>query len=156
MNHRISTPLGLLQQTLVQFVATKFASYLFVDKTLFIRDVLNVGDEVCLITRPRRFGKTLNMSMLEHFFASNVDGQSTKDLFNGLQVSKYPNVMEYQGKYPVIFITFKEIRGKNFEEAFSKLKNIIFSLFKEYKKNLYDDLDIDDRRRYQSIIEESI
>ena len=58
------------------------------------------------------------MSMLQHFFAKEVTSQQTKGLFDGLEISKYPEVMAYQGKYPVIFLTMKEIRGKNFDEAF--------------------------------------
>ena len=64
--------------------------YLFVDKSLFIREWLNAGDKITLITRPRRFGKTLTLSMLQHFLAPEVNGQSTKGLFDGLQISKYP------------------------------------------------------------------
>ena len=93
-------------------------AYLFVDKSLFIRDFLNAGDEITLITRPRRFGKTLTLSMLEHFLAPAVNGQSTKGLFEGLQISKYPKIMKDQGQYPVIFLTLKEAKGQRFEEIF--------------------------------------
>ena len=64
-------------------------AYLFVDKSLFIRDFLNAGDKVTLITRPRRFGKTLTLSMLQHFFAPEVSGEKTKGLFDGLKISQH-------------------------------------------------------------------
>ena len=80
---------------------------LFVDKTKFIKEVLNDGSEVVLITRPRRFGKTINMSMLQHFLSAEVDEQPTKDLFKGLLISQDQAAMAHQGKYLVIFVSFK-------------------------------------------------
>ena len=103
--------------------------YLFVDKSLFIKEFISAGDSISLITRPRRFGKTLTLSMLQHFLAPEVNGKSTKGLFNGLKVSKHPEIMSYQGQYPVIFLTLKEIRGRNFEEAFDLIKEEIANLF---------------------------
>ena len=82
----------------------------FVDKSLFIPEILQ-GAKVILIPRPRRFGKTLNMSMLRYFFAPEVYGQPTKDLFNHLKVSQAGmDVLQHQGKYPVIFLTFKYVK----------------------------------------------
>ena len=107
-------------------------AYLFVDKSLFIRDFLNVGDDITLITRPRRFGKTLTLSMLEHFLAPEVDGQSTKGLFEGLQISKYPNIMKDQGQYPVIFLTLKEAKGKTDEKILGVIKNKISALYQTH------------------------
>ena len=103
--------------------------YLFVDKSLFIRDFLNAGDEITLITRPRRFGKTLTLSMLEHFLAPEVNGQSTKGLFEGLQISKYPKIMKDQGQYPVIFLTLKRVKGTTFEIAFKQLKEVMYKVY---------------------------
>ena len=108
-------------------------SYLFIDKSLFIKDFIDAGDEISLITRPRRFGKTINLSMLQHFFSKQVNGISTKGLFDGLEISNHSEVMSYQGKYPVIFLTLKEIRGKNFEEAFPIIKNVIRNLFESHR-----------------------
>ncbi len=71
--------------------------YLFVDKTELIREILDDLTEVIVLTRPRRFGKTLNLSMLHHFFAAKVEGQSTKGLFDGLKISKDPICMKEQG-----------------------------------------------------------
>ena len=103
--------------------------YLFVDKSLFIRDFLNAGDKITLITRPRRFGKTLTLSMLQHFLAAEVSGKSTKGLFDGLNISQYPETMKKQGQYPVIFLTLKEAKGKSFEEIFARIKDIITETF---------------------------
>ena len=103
--------------------------YLFVDKSLFIKEFISAGDSISLITRPRRFGKTLTLSMLQHFLAPEVNEKSTKGLFDGLKISKHPEIMAYQGQYPVIFLTLKEIRGRNFEEAFARFKPQIRCLF---------------------------
>lgn len=86
--------------------------YLFCDKTDMISEFLNKGDKVTLITRPRRWGKTLNMSMLQHFFASEVNGVSTAGLFYDLAIGKLEggkHVKQHQGKYPVIMISFKDV-----------------------------------------------
>ncbi len=91
----------------------------FVDKSLLIPEILQ-GAEVILITRPRRFGKTLNMSMLRYFFAPEVYGQPTKDLFNHLKVSQEgEDTLQHQGKYPVIFLSFKDIKESSFEAAYN-------------------------------------
>ncbi|MBM6691196.1 AAA family ATPase [Fusobacterium mortiferum] len=103
----------------------------YVDKTKFIEDILNDGSEVKLFCRPRRFGKTLNMSMLKYFF--NIENQDeNRKLFNGLYIENSP-MMKEQGKYPVIFISLKGISGSNFEEALSKIRNKISTLYDEYK-----------------------
>ncbi len=105
--------------------------YYYVDKTKFIEDILNDGSEVKLFCRPRRFGKTLNMSMLKYFFSiENKD--ENRELFNGLYIENSP-MMKEQGKYPVIFISLKGISGSNFEEALSKIRNKISTLYDEYK-----------------------
>ena len=65
-------------------------AYLFVDKSLFISEWLNAGDDITLITRPRRFGKTLTLSMLQHFLASEVNGKSTKGLFDRARLYPWP------------------------------------------------------------------
>ena len=92
--------------------------YLFIDKSMAIREFINAGDEVSLITRPRRFGKTLACSMLQHFFAKEVNGKATKGLFDNLAIAKYPEEMKLQGAYSVIFLTLKNIKGINYNKAF--------------------------------------
>ena len=96
--------------------------FYYIDKTGLIRDLLNHWGEVNLFTRPRRFGKTLNMSMLKNFFEIGAD----KTLFDGLTISKETALCErYMGKYPVIFISLKGVDGLNFEEACGALRRII-------------------------------
>jgi hypothetical protein len=104
----------------------------FVDKSLLIPEIIN-GAEVILFTRPRRFGKTLNMSMLRYFFTQEVDGQSTKELFYHLKVAKTgENVLQHQGKYPVIFLTFKDIKETSFEKAYEKIYKLIVKIYGEF------------------------
>ena len=87
----------------------------YVDKTSFISELLNYTDKVQLITRPRRFGKTLMMSMLNSFFDIEQD---SKDLFSGLEISQNEALCaEWMNQYPVIFLTFKEVEGLDFESA---------------------------------------
>ncbi len=84
----------------------------WVDKSLFIQEILDdKATEVTVITRPRRFGKTLNLSMLHYFLAAEAYGQSTQGLFAGLKIAALGDkYMQHQGRYPVIFITFKEVK----------------------------------------------
>ena len=97
-------------------------SYYYVDKTGLIRDLLKSRGKVNLFTRPRRFGKTLNMSMLKCFFEIGVD----KTLFDGLAISKETALCEEcMGKFPVVFISLKDVDGLTFKEAYGKLHEII-------------------------------
>lgn len=101
----------------------------FVDKTLFIKEIID-DVEVILITRPRRFGKTLNMSMLQYFFANEVHGQPTKDLFKNLNIVNVDeSYLQYQCKYPVIFLTFKDIKDSTFELAYEKIHELIIKTY---------------------------
>ena len=86
----------------------------FIDKTLFIKDIIDNASKVVLITRPRRFGKTLNMSMLRYFLDCNK--KDTKDLFKGLKImeqgEKYTSKL---GAYPCIYLTFKDVSDTNYQ-----------------------------------------
>ena len=106
---------------------------LFVDKTAFISEILDDGSKIILITRPRRFGKTINLSMLRHFLSAEVDRQPTKDLFNDLLISKDQAAMEYQGKYPVIFITFKDAKGRSYYDIEAAMREQIKSVYEEFR-----------------------
>ena len=102
----------------------------YVDKTKFIEDILNDGSEVKLFCRPRRFGKTLNMSMLKYFF--NIENKDeNRKLFNGLYIENSP-MMKEQGKYPVIFISMKGITASTWEGALKNIRDKIFKLYNEY------------------------
>ncbi|HVW99828.1 MAG TPA: AAA family ATPase, partial [Candidatus Babeliaceae bacterium] len=108
-------------------------SNLFVDKTNFIQEILRDRSEVILITRPRRFGKTINMSMLQHFLAAEVEGKPTKNLFDNLAIAKDQNAMACQGKYPVIFITFKDTNETDYPEAEAAIREQISATYEEFK-----------------------
>ena len=125
----------------------------YVDKTKFIEDILNDGSEVKLFCRPRRFGKTLNMSMLKYFF--NIENKNeNRKLFNGLYIENSP-MMKEQGKYPVIFISLKGISGSNFEEALNKIKNKISTLYDEYK-DILPSLDEFDSLKFKKYLIEQV
>ena len=96
----------------------------YVDKTNFIEDVLN--EQVVSYTRPRRFGKTLNMSMLYYFFSINEKENSY--LFDGLNISKNKDALKYQNKYPTIFISLKEMKSLTFDAQISSFSNVIYEL----------------------------
>ena len=104
--------------------------YYFVDKTLMIKELLENKETVNLFTRPRRFGKTLNMSMLQRFFEATE--KSNVYLFDGLKIAAYPEYMAYQGQYPVIGISLKSMKQASYTDAFYMYKNLIA---KEYEKH---------------------
>ena len=83
--------------------------YFYIDKTAFIKEWWNEGDDVTLITRPRRFGKTLNMSMLECFFSDKYAGRG-EELFGDLEVWQDEELRAEQGQWPVIFLSFAGIK----------------------------------------------
>ena len=101
----------------------------YVDKTNFIEDVLN--EQVVLYTRPRRFGKTLNMSMLYYFFS--IKEKENSYLFDGLNISKNKDALKHQNKYPTIFISLKEMKNLTFDAQISSFSNVIYELL---EKNL--------------------
>lgn len=106
----------------------------FVDKSLFIREVLEeIETEVSVITRPRRFGKTLNLSMLRYFLAAEVMGQPTSGMFDQLKIAQCgEKIMQHQGKYPVIFITFKDIKENSLSAAYNKFHELIVKTFDHF------------------------
>ena len=103
----------------------------YVDKTKFIADVLQDASNVKLFTRPRRFGKTLNMSMLKYFFDVR-ESEENRELFNGLDIEKSKYIDE-QGKYPTILISLKSIKYETWEESLEQLKSIISNLYNEFE-----------------------
>lgn len=119
MDHTVmkKLPIGI-----ENFEEIRKEGFYYVDKTGFIRDLLNNWGKVNLFTRPRRFGKTLNMSMLKCFFEIGAD----QSLFEGLAISREPMLCEaYMGRFPVIFISLKGVDGLTFGDASAMLKNII-------------------------------
>ena len=102
----------------------------YIDKTSFIKEWWSSMDIVTLITRPRRFGKTLNMSMLNCFFSNRYADRG--DLFNGLSVWDDERYRQIQGIYPVIFLSFAEIKQTDYKSALQKIKRIITALYQQY------------------------
>ena len=109
--------------------------YYFVDKTLMIKELIESQTIVGLFTRPRRFGKTLNMSMIQRFFEKT--DESNAYLFDGLKISEYPECMQYQGQYPVISISLKSMKQATFEEAFAVFKDLIRAEILRHKSVLF-------------------
>ena len=106
-------------------------NYYYIDKTDLISNLLYDGAKVNLFTRPRRFGKTLNMSMLKHFFDIE-NGAENRKLFENLKISDSKYMTE-QGKYPVIFISFKNLEEEDWNNCLRKIKNLIGDLYNEFE-----------------------
>ena len=125
--------------------------YYFIDKTLLIKNLIDQKGMVNLFTRPRRFGKTLNMSMIRRFFEKTVEDNSY--LFDGLKISKAgEKYRQYMGKYPVISISLKGMKQPTWEESFLQFKNIVISEFERYDYLLSaDNLKPRKRKIFESI-----
>ena len=106
-------------------------NYFYIDKTAFISEWWNSGDAVTLITRPRRFGKTLNMSMLECFFSNKYEGRA--DLFEGLDIWRDEEFRKVQGTYPVIFLSFAGVKQVTYEKTRDLINELITKLFIQYE-----------------------
>ena len=107
-------------------------NYFYIDKTPFIKEWWESGDDVTLITRPRRFGKTLNMSMLEQFFS--LDYADRGDLFEGLSIWQEEKYRELQGTYPVISLSFANVKEKDFKTTSYRIRQMLMKL---YEKNSF-------------------
>ncbi|MCP4546799.1 MAG: AAA family ATPase [bacterium] len=135
---------------LSDFKKLREQGFYYVDKSLFIAEVLQRSSEVLLLPRPRRFGKTLNLSMLRWFFEQSA--QSAAHLFEGLAVADDAGAMRHQGQYPVIYLTFKDCKAASAQEAFRKIGRLFSDLYRDHKPRLYSMLDKEEQQRYQSII----
>ena len=113
-------------------------NYFYIDKTSFIKEWWESGDEVTLITRPRRFGKTLNLSMLEQFFS--VEYANRSDLFEGLSIWENKSYQNLQGTYPVISLSFAHMKDRNFETTRWKICQLITDLYLKYYEILEKNL----------------
>ena len=125
----------------------------YIDKTDFIKEWWNSQDDVTLITRPRRFGKTLNMSMVECFFS--VKYAKRLDLFEGLSIEKNADLRKLQGTYPVLFLSFAAVKTNTYENARRQICSLIASL---YDENMYllngDTLNEREKKRFQAVTPE--
>ena len=104
--------------------------YFYIDKTDFIREWLESGDSVTLITRPRRFGKTLNMSMLEAFFSVEYAGRG--ELFEGLSIWEDEKYRVLQGTYPVIFLSFANVKETDFKTTSYRIRQLLMKQYEKY------------------------
>ena len=129
-------------------------NYFYVDKTAFIKEWWDGGDSVTLITRPRRFGKTLTMSMVEQFFS--VDFADRSDLFEGLDIWKEEAYQKIQGTYPVISMSFANVKEKTYDATKWRICQLIAEL---YNKNRFlmesDCLSEADRAYFKSVSTDS-
>ena len=124
----------------------------YIDKSELIKDV--VDEQIVLYTRPRRFGKTLNMSMLYYFFSNKEKDNAY--LFNGLKINKYPEVMKHQNRYPVIFITLKDMKNMKFENQIEQFASLIADIIKQNIEILDDNIiDSDDINRLKRLKSET-
>ena len=124
--------------------------YYFVDKTLMIKELLENKETVNLFTRPRRFGKTLNMSMLQRFFEATE--KSNAYLFDGLKIAAYPEYMAYQGKYPVISISLKSMKRASYQEAYFEYVKLLSDEFERHEIILQSDaVSEEDKLEFQKI-----
>ena len=132
------------------FEKVRKESAFYVDKTNFIREWWESEDDVTLITRPRRFGKTLNMSMLEKFFS--VQYAERKDLFQGLMIWDDEKYRMLQGTYPVISISFAKIKEKNYASTVRRINQILTNLYSANRFLMHDgNLDDKERRFFDSV-----
>ena len=113
---------------LSDFKKLREGNYYFIDKTLFIKEIIHIG-EVLLCTRPRRFGKTLSLSMLHRFFDISEDNHH---LFEGLAIRQAPEYAQYAGKYPVIFISLKGIKETTWDKAYENYKSILVEMCQQH------------------------
>ena len=123
-------------------------NYYYVDKSMLIEDILVNRAAVTLFTRPRRFGKTLNMSMIKYFFDVRNKDENRK-LFEGLKIfgSEY---MKEQGKYPVIFVSLKDLRADTWEMCLMEIKKLISKIYREFQY-ITEKMNEDDKEIYDSI-----
>lgn len=130
--------------------------YYYVDKTLFIKELLDLKGKVNLFIRPRRFGKTLNLSMLRYFYEDTGDAKKNEDnksLFQGLKImGQGGEYTEHMGKYPVIKLTLKSAKQPSFESAYSKIKAAVADEYQRHQYILSDEkMDEEDKKLFREI-----
>ena len=118
----------------------------YIDKTEFIREWWNGRDDVTLITRPRRFGKTLNMSTLNCFFSNKYENRG--ELFEDLKIWEDASMREQQGKWPVIFLSFADIKQKTYELTKSSFNQLLADLYNQYVWLMAQEIFTDADREY--------
>ena len=133
------------------FKSLRIKNYYYIDKTMYIKDMIDNSSKVVLVTRPRRFGKTLNMSMLKYYF--DCRQKDNKGLFNGLKImqqeEKYTSKL---GAYPVIYLTLKDAGLMTYEMMIMQLKTIMMELFYEHKELLEGEMSEGERTIFNKIL----
>ena len=126
--------------------------YYYVDKTLLIKELIDMKPQVVLFTRPRRFGKTLNMDMLRTFF--EISAEDTSVYFKDKKIWEYGKLyQDYQGKYPVVFLTLKDVKFDNWEDTLEQLKSVIQREFSRHQElGNHQSLDEYEKKFYRNII----
>ena len=120
------------------FIPLRKADSYYVDKTELLYELVEeTNNSVTLFTRPRRFGKTLTMSMMDSFFS--IFKKDSREVFNGLDVMNHKTFCdEYMNQYPVLFISFKDVEGLSFESAFKMLRAMIADICKKFEGQYLD------------------
>ena len=126
MKNKKRLPIGISD-----FKKMREGNYYYIDKSDLIEEILNDGVEVSLFTRPRRFGKTLNMSMIKYFF-NLENGNENRKLFDGLNISK-SEYMNEQGQYPVIYVSFRNMEEESWEDCYFEIRILISKLYNEFQ-----------------------
>ncbi|MGN0604975.1 MAG: AAA family ATPase [Oscillospiraceae bacterium] len=123
-----------------------------VDKTMMIADLIRDNSKVKLFTRPRRFGKTLNLSMIKYFFEKT--DESNAYLFDGMNISEYPEYMAYQGQYPVISISLKSMKQADYELTYNIFKSLIQKEYSHHKNAVYSSTELSEaeKKRYEAFV----
>jgi hypothetical protein len=145
MSHQL--PIGISD-----FRKLRENDYYYVDKSLFIKEIINRSSEVLLLPRPRRFGKTLNLSMLRYFLEKRED--SLAHLFKGLAIEQDSKIMQHQGQYPVIFLTFKNCKASSMEQCLSQIRGVLLKCYWECKPLIYQALTPEEKPIYDQMIQE--
>ena len=134
------------------FKKMRVQDFYYIDKTMYIKDIIDNKSEVLLVTRPRRFGKTLNVSMLKYYF--DIDQKDNRQLFDGLKImqqdEKYTSKL---GAYPVIYLTLKDVNDTNYKNMLLNLKTALLSVFREHRYLLESDkIYEDEKERIKDIL----
>ncbi len=127
--------------------------YLYVDKTLFIKELVDAQNTIFSISRPRHFGKTLNLSMLYYFFSNT---EKAKHLFKNTTLDQHPESMEHQGTYPVISMTFKGMKVGTWVQAQKSITEIISEEFKKFRNVLFTSLSQEEKKYYSEITSQRV
>ena len=120
----------------------------YIDKTQWIEELIKDSARVKLFTRPRRFGKTLNMTTLKYFFSMR-NAEENKKLFEGLDISK-SEYFKYQGQYPLLFLSLKDVKQSSWKSCFEAIKDLVDGLYSEYKE-VRENLDLKEQKKFDKI-----